>query len=281
MKSKWLLIVSLTALLALALVAPTTATMFAGPTVVVSPANERGWTSVPPGADTRPGGAVNFVFDSTAPSGKGALQLTTDATTAAKAQYMHAASVPLADVTDLSYYTRQVSASFAEGEASYQLPVCLGGVTGTTCNGFTTLVYEPYENPGLGTPGGVVIPNVWQKWDVSGGQFWSSRTATGGGSCNTVAGAGGAPFYTLAGLKAACPNAVVVGFGVNVGTFNPSYNVYTDLFQFNDTTYDFEPYEVATNKDQCKNGGYLTVKRNDGSGFKNQGDCVQYANTGK
>jgi len=78
-----------------------------------------------------------------------------------------------------------------------------------------------------------------------------------------------------------CPNAVVVGFGVNIGSNNPSYNVYTDLFQFNDTTYDFEPYEVATNKDQCKNGGYLTVKRNDGTGFKNQGDCIQYANTGK
>ena len=197
---------------------------------------------------------------------------------------MHAASVPLANVTDLSYYTRQISASFPQGEPSYQLPVCLGGVTGgptPACLGFTTLVYEPYENPGLGTPGAVVIPNVWQKWDVTNGQFWSSRTATGGGACNTVAGGGGAPFYTLAGLKSVCPNAVVVGFGVNIGSNNPAYNVYTDLFQFNDTTYDFEPYEVATNKDQCKNGGYLTLKRNDGSGFKNQGDCIQYTNTGK
>ena len=281
MKTKWLLTISLTALLGMALVVPATATLFAGSTVVVTPTNQQGWSSTPPVGDTRPGGAVNFVVDSTAPSGNGALQLTTDATTTAKAQYMHLANIPLADVNDLSYYTRQISASFAQGEPSYQLPVCLGGVTGTTCNGFTTLVYEPYENPGLGTPGGVVIPNVWQKWDVSGGQFWSSRTATGGGSCNTAAGFGGAPFYTLAGLKSVCPNAVVVGFGVNIGSNNPAYNVYTDLFQFNDTTYDFEPYEVATNKDQCKNGGYLTVKRNDGSGFKNQGDCIQYVNTGK
>lgn len=281
MKSKWLLTFCLTALLALALVTPATATLFAGSTVVVTPTNQQGWTSAPPLADTRPGGAVNFVVDNTAPSGNGALQLTTDATTTSKAQYMHAANVPLADVTDLSYYTRQISASFPQGEPSYQLPVCLGGVTGTTCNGFTTLVYEPYENPGLGTPGGTVIPNVWQKWDVSNGQFWSSRTATGGGACNTVAGAGGAPFYTLAGLKSVCPNAVVVGFGVNIGSNNPAYNVYTDLFQFNDTTYDFEPYEVATSKDQCKSGGYLTVKRNDGTGFKNQGDCIQYVNTGK
>ena len=283
MKSKWLLAVSLTALLGMALVAPATATLISGSTVVVTPTNQQGWTT----ADTRTGGAVNFVVDNTAPSGNGALQLITDATTAAKAQYMHAANLPLSDVTALSYYTKQVSASFDGGDPSYQLPVCLGGlVTPTTANpngciGFTTFVFEPYQKDGSGTPAGVVVPNIWQRWDAYNGQFWSSRTATDGGSCNTIAGAGGPPFYSLAVLKGMCPNAVVVGFGVNVGTFNPSYNVYADLVQFNDTTYDFEPYEVATNKDQCKNGGYLNAKRNDGSSFKNQGDCIQYVNTGK
>jgi hypothetical protein len=78
-----------------------------------------------------------------------------------------------------------------------------------------------------------------------------------------------------------CPNAVVVGFGVNIGTFNPSYNVYTDLFDFNGTTYDFEPYEIATDKDQCKDGGWKTVFRADQSSFKNQGDCVSYVSSGK
>ncbi|HEY5837734.1 MAG TPA: hypothetical protein VIT19_01785 [Pyrinomonadaceae bacterium] len=38
---------------------------------------------------------------------------------------------------------------------------------------------------------------------------------------------------------------------------------------------------IATNKDQCKNGGWQTVVRANGSPFKNQGDCIQYANTGK
>ena len=276
-KSTWGLAFSLFAILAMVVVTSSAAALLAGPTMVVTPTNQQGWST----ADTRPGGAVGFVVDSIAPSGNGALQLTTDPTNEAKAQYMHAANVPLADVTELSYYTRQISASFAEGEASYQLPVCLGGVVGTNCIGFTTFVFEPYENPGLGTPGGTVIPNVWQQWDVDSGLFWSSRTASGGGACNTTAGAGGAPFYTLAGLKSVCPNAVVVGFGVNIGTYNPSYNVYTDLFNFNGTVYDFEPYEVASNADQCKKGGFLTVKRADGSIFKNQGDCIQYVNTGK
>jgi len=256
--------------LGLAAAATLVVTAMAASTVVVTPTNTQGWST----ADTRPGGAVTFVVDATAPSGIGALKLTTDLTTAAKAQYMHAANVPLSGVTDLSYSTKQNSASFISGDASYQLPVCLGGVSGTTCNGFTTFVYEPYEN-------GAVIPGTWQNWDVDAGQIWSSRTATGGTGCNVTAGAGGPPFYTLAGLQAACPNAVVVGFGVNIGTFNPGYDVETDLVNFNGTVYDFEPYVVAKDKDQCKDGGWQNVKRTDGSAFKNQGDCVSYTNNGR
>jgi hypothetical protein len=37
---------------------------------------------------------------------------------------------------------------------------------------------------------------------------------------------------------------------------------------------------VPINKDQCKNGGWTTRVRADGSTFKNQGDCIQYVNTG-
>jgi hypothetical protein len=38
---------------------------------------------------------------------------------------------------------------------------------------------------------------------------------------------------------------------------------------------------VPTDKDQCKNGGWMTLFRDDGSPFKNQGDCIQFVNTGK
>lgn len=321
-------------------------------TIVVTPTDQQGWST----ADTRPGGSVNFVTDATAPAGCGALQLTTDLTTAAKAQYMHAANTPLANVTELSYWTRQVSGP-PHADPSYQLPLCLGGVVAPTeanptgCIGFTTMVFEPYQNNGLAAPSPVITPNVWQQWDVDAGQFWSSRTYTDG-TCAVVAGAGGPPFYSLTQLQTMCPNAVAVGFGVNIGTFNPGYNVYTDLVEFNDTVYDFEPDSdgdgdgncndncplVAnpdqtdtdndgqgdacdsdddgdgvpdtcdvdstpgpdvdndndgiidgpgcdtqigppTNKDQCKNGGWqnFNVPRR----FKNQGDCIQYVNTGK
>ena len=254
-----------------------------GQTTVVTPTSSQGWST----ADTRPGGAVNFVLDSTAPAGVGALQLTSNATITSKAQYMHAANTPLANVIDLSYWTKQVSAPFAGANASYQLPVCLGGfnspVTFTNpsgCTGFTTFVFEPYQNNGSAPPSPLVVPNQWQYWDVDAGQFWSSRTVNAGGACVVVAGFGGPPFYSLAQLQTNCPNAIAVGFGVNIGSNNPSYDVYTDLVTFNSVTYDFEPFAVATVKDQCKNDGWMTFRREDGSSFKNQGDCVQYVNTG-
>ena len=166
------------------------ASTLAASTIVVTPTNTQGWST----ADTRPGGSVNFVVDATAPAGIGALQLTTDATNAAKAQYLHVASTPLANVTELSYYTKQNSASFASGDPSYQLPVCLGGVSGTAVRtAFTTFVYEPYEN-------GIVTAAVWESWDVDGGLFWSSRYVHERRLLVT-AGAGGPPFYTLSQCK--------------------------------------------------------------------------------
>jgi hypothetical protein len=235
-------------------VAATAMAQVATETLVVTPTNLRGWIT----ADTRPGGAVEFVLDSAAPSGTGALRLTTDATNTAKAQFLHETSTPLADVTALSYYTKQNSASFIGGDASYQLLVNLC----PSQPSFTTFVFEPYEN-------GVVIPGEWQSWDVAAGIMWSSRSVT----CPTgsvAAGAGGAPFYTLASLQATFPDAQVIGFGVNIGSFNPGYDVETDLVQFNDTAYDFELVHRATDPEQCKKGGWSTFS----PPYRNQGECV-------
>jgi hypothetical protein len=38
---------------------------------------------------------------------------------------------------------------------------------------------------------------------------------------------------------------------------------------------------VPTSKDACKDGGWQFLTRADGTPFKNQGDCIQYVNTGK
>jgi hypothetical protein len=38
---------------------------------------------------------------------------------------------------------------------------------------------------------------------------------------------------------------------------------------------------TPANANQCKNNGWQTLTRADGTSFKNQGDCIQYVNTGK
>jgi len=245
----------------------------AASTVVVTPAHNDGWST----ADTRPGGAVQFVYDPSSPAPSGALQLSTDDTNSAKAQYMHTANTALSDVKTLSYSTNQVAASSTTGDPSYQLVVCLGGLNNNTCTGGTTLVYEPYWNTGTQT----VQANTWQNWtDVATGQFWSSKTYndTTNTSCTVTAGSGGAPFYTLADLTTNCPKAQVVGFGVNIGTYNPSYVTEVDNVVFNDWTYDFQLTNVPNSKDQCKNNGFNAYTDENGNAFKNQGDCVSFTN---
>ena len=239
----------------------------AATTIVVTPTATQGWST----ADTRPGGAVNFIVDATAPRGAGALQLTTSLTTTAKAQYMHAANTPLATITELSYHTKQIAPAGLVADPAYQLVTFLTGTTG-----FSTLVFEPYQN----TAQGAIVTGAWQRWDVDAGLFWSTRTVVC--SNGTIVGTPGGPAsYTLAQISSTCPNALVIGFGVNIGSNNPGYDVEIDLFNFNGTVYDFEPYAVAGSAGECKDGGWATVVRADGSSFKNQGDCIQYVNTGK
>jgi hypothetical protein len=42
-----------------------------------------------------------------------------------------------------------------------------------------------------------------------------------------------------------------------------------------------EAAKVVTAKDECKDGGWEDMTRADGTTFRNQGDCIQYVNTGK
>jgi hypothetical protein len=43
----------------------------------------------------------------------------------------------------------------------------------------------------------------------------------------------------------------------------------------------FIAFTIATSKDACKKDGWKELSRADGSSFKNQGDCIQYVNTGR
>lgn len=235
---------------------------FAATTTVVTPGNTQGWYS----ADTRAGGQINFVDDATSHYPSGALQLVTDNTNEAKAQYLKNVNTSLSNVTNLSYYTKYVAGP-AIADSTFQVVVYLNGTSG-----FTTFVYEPYWN------GTVNMSGVWQNWNVnaSDAKLWSSKTVNIGGSCSVVSGVGGPPFYSLDWIRTNCPDAIVLSVGVGVGSYNPNYNVETDGVVFNDTTYDFEasaPLVSPTSKDECKHDGWETFNN---PTFTNQGQCVSY-----
>ncbi|MGH7156683.1 MAG: hypothetical protein ACREGG_01005 [Candidatus Saccharimonadales bacterium] len=236
--------------------------------VVTPPLNSQGWST----NDTTGGGTVSFNHDTTAPGSphNGALELTTTINPSDKAQYVHGTNTALSGVTELSYSTKQVSPAGLVADPAYQLISFLNGGTA----GFTTLVFEPYQGGE-----GPIVPGTWQSWNVSPGLFWSTRTVIC--SNGTIVGtAGGPATYTLSAIETTCPDAVVAAFGVNIGSKNIGYDVEADLVNFNGTVYNFEPFNAATSKDQCKDGGWMNVTDSNGNHFKNQGDCVSYVATG-
>lgn len=177
---------------------------------------------------------------------------------------------PLADVDAIGYSTYR-SAGTAQQVAALNIQV---DVNGAAPGGFTTLVYEPVYN-------GSVQSGMWQTWDAyNGGNaiWWSSNPIPSAPNRDT--------FVTWDTIVAANPDAIIVGgFGVNQGSGNPALTTAVDNLKlgYGDecVTYNFELFEVAAGKDACKNGGWKTVKRADGSSFKNQGDCVSYVSNGK
>jgi hypothetical protein len=93
-------------------------------------------------------------------------------------------------------------------------------------------------------------------------------------------------FSGLTGLAGSAANTFAnpVGIGGSLTTATLIHFSGAGRVQVNSqisTTNNVVPTNVPTNKDQCMNGGWATLMRSDGSGFKNQGDCIQFVNTGK
>lgn len=196
-------------------------------TLTVAPGSLDGWTD-----QSAAGGTVSYVDGAPAGLGEASLELKTSDDNASRAVYSRSESVALSDVNELSYWTKQVAATAEGGSASFFVGVDLNG-DGTWD---TNLIHEPYWQNEGSPDTAPVVAGEWQQWDVDAGLFWSSRSYDG----VLTAGAGGPPFYTLAQVQEAFPNALVTGYGVNVGTYNPNYTILVDGVVFNGTTYNFE-----------------------------------------
>jgi hypothetical protein len=280
------------AILGLAVLAFAGATM-AATTVVVTPGDiGTTWHT----ADTRPAGTGTFENGPASPPyGTGSFELSTMAGNTDKVQLFTDLydGTRLDDIDALGYWTYRDPAStgFVAGLAAINMRVDLDG-NGTSD---VYMVYEPYQDQG----NGAVLTGQWQNWDAyrGGAAKWWINTGAGGCGQNTPctfnAIVGLFPNATIreaaacgpANVKTPCPGS----FGVNQGSFNVGILSNVDGLYIgvngDTTTFDFElvpppPPQPAT-KDDCKKGGWQTLGRADGSSFKNQGDCIQYVNTGK
>jgi hypothetical protein len=275
------------ALIAIAatLAALATNAVMAASTVVVTPAS-MGTNWFP--ADTRAPGTGTFETGPAAPPyGIGSFELNTPDNTAKVQLFTDLYDgVALADIDGIGYstYRDPASTGFIAGVAALNLRIDLDG--GGTADVY--MVYEPYQDLG----NAAVQTGAWQTWDAyrAGQARWWINTGAGGCGqstpCTWAQILTAFPNATIREAAACGPGGIVApcpgSLGVNQGSFNAGIisnadglyvSVEGDL-----TTYDFEPYEVADDKNGCKKDGWETLRREDGTPFKNQGDCVSYVN---
>lgn len=251
----------------------------ANTTVTVTPADMQGWffcndqtNCVGPATGSMVSGPGS------PPLGVGSARLPVSGPTDGQALILGAyQGTKLASITKLEYSTYRVSGDPALAIA---LQFNIDSDVTDANNAYQgRLVFEPYQS------GATVVTGQWQTWDPTAGKWWGTGSA-------------GRPISQACPQSSPCtwqqiltqfPNAgihstfgaVVFKAGSGWNAFNGNVDAFTIGVNGNNTTYDFEPYAVAKDKDDCKKDGWKDLRRADGSSFKNQGDCVSYTNNGK
>lgn len=255
-----------------------------GTEVVVWPGDMDGWQ-----IQTSGGSTVAFENGpGTPPLGTGSAEFRVDATGATFARLRNTLyhGTPLADLTELEYFSYQ---EFNQSEQAVYVILNIDLDNDGIFNfgaGDDFLIFEPvYQKAAYGCPldQGAVLLGVWQDWDALNGCWWSVQGVAGAGP--------GADVKTLAQYLAAEPDATIVNDGalggvrLATGDGGPAdwgnFIGNADAFSIANgaaTVYNFElvaPVNNPQTKDDCKKGGWQQY------GFKNQGQCVRFVETGK
>ncbi len=245
----------------------------AAATVTVTPQSMDGWAFVDDTNDTTVTATGHMIKGpGTPPLGIGSAELETTSPIDGQALMKNAyAGRKFSDLTTLTYST-YVKAGNGTIAPSVQFSVDKD-VTDSITSWQGRVVFEPYLN-------GTVTDGQWQSWAANNGNWWLTKPGLFNDTCPQSSPC------TLNDLISAFPN-----IGVNGGSnaqilfkagsgwttqFVGDVDALTVAFSGNPTTYDFEPYQIASTTDQCKNNGYKDVRDGDGQEFKNQGQCVSW-----
>lgn len=250
-------------------------------TSVIHPGDMQGWGFL---QETATGSGQFVSGPGSPPAGTGSANLVVDSTGGVIITKLGYQGLRLDEIDALRYSTYRTSGGPALAIA-LQLNID-SDLTDANEAWQGRLVYEPYHTQ-------TVLTGEWQTWDAldddagtGTGNWWFSNGGLAGTSGCIMANpctwaevidafpdAGINPTLSLGGVVLKAGGGWTGGFDGNV-----------DALTINNDTYDFEldaPIVVATDKTQCMKGGWANVFRANGTAFKNQGDCIQYVNTGK
>ena len=285
MTTKLKLIAFVALVLALAIVPFGVAFANSSTTFVVTPSALQGWQIQTDTTQT-----VTFVEGPATPplpTGSAQLSVGSDGDGGAQLRQTNFSGTRLDALTTLSYST-YVQRDGSGGQAPYIILNLDNNGDGITDD---LLFFEPVYQSAVffpSNPQGPLAVGTWQTWDALEGGWWS---------VNGIAGAGpGTNVKSIGDYLAAEPNATIVnnatgrggvrlvaGFGAgawdnfigNVDNFRIGVNN-------TETVYNFELHSAPTTAAQCKKDGWQSFNPNRPAGpFKNQGDCIQFVNTGK
>lgn len=178
-------------------------------------------------------------------------------------------AIDFADITTLSStYAPESDDACAAGSPRFQLNVDTTGDGDADANVF---VYVGDAPSGVSCPGGTTgdTGNLIGAGGEDPGRYDTSQLVSGT-QVNTYSGTAAIfaanPSWQIVGIQEVVDSGWAFGDGEQTIVVNPTVEV---------------KLPQATNKDDCKRTGWRDVFRADGSSFKNQGDCIQYLNTGK
>ena len=203
-------------------------------TVIVSPATMQGWSFFD---DNGNGGTGQMVTGpATPPLGTGSAELAVSASNQGYALGTGAyAGTPLADITDLSYWSYQPGPTLA---IALQFGIHYT-TSATTWQG--RLVYEPYLNSNGPVGSG------WQQWSPLDGIWWASNQTASGGRCSMSSPCSWSQVLTD-WPDASINGATLFKAGSGWSNFDGNVDAFTIGISGTNTTYDFEPTGGPTGK---------------------------------
>ncbi len=201
-----------------------------------------------------PGNAAQLVSDATAPGYSGV-------------DVSPAVPIAWSDLNTLSYDFNVTDDCSGGGSPVFYLGIDNNG--DNDVDGYVRVHSGPVGTystcvPGWQSTGNLIGNNDLGRYDYS---------AIGGSGYST---------YSAAPASVTTGNVVEAFIVVDLGWFAPDgeMTILVDNINADGHITTFDP-NVPASKDACKQGGWMSLDRADFTPFKNQGDCIQYVNTGK